>query len=58
MKYYQYVSERAGAVGRTKVAMITKVPSTKAAMEPDTPEMITKFKDAVRQVTGSAPPEY
>jgi hypothetical protein len=58
MKYYQYVSEQAGAVGRTKVAMLTKVPSTKAAMEPDTPEMIKIFKEAIRQVTGDPPPNY
>jgi hypothetical protein len=58
MKYYQYVSEQAGALGRTKLAMTTKVPSTKAAMEPDTPETIRKFKEAVRQITGGPPPDY
>jgi len=58
MKYYQYVSEQVGASGRVKLATMTKVPSSKAAMEPDTPEIIKKFKDAINEITGKLPPEY
>ena len=56
MQYYQYVSDQAGAMGRTQLAMKTKVPSTKAAMEPDTPEVIQKFMVAVREITGKPAP--
>lgn len=58
MKYYQYVSEKAGASGRMKLAMMTKVPSTKAAMEPDSPEILKAFREAVKQLTGAPPPEF
>jgi hypothetical protein len=58
LKYYQYISEHGGLTARTKLAMLTKVPSTKAAMEPDTPETIKKFKEMVGQITGSPPPDY
>ena len=58
MKYYQYVAEQLGAAGRTKLAMMTKLPSTKAALEPDTPEIINAFKEAVKQLTGNSPPDY
>jgi hypothetical protein len=56
MQYYQYISDQAGAMGRTQLAMKTKVPSTKAAMEPDTPEMIKRFKVAVEEITGKGAP--
>ena len=58
MRYYQYVADKAGVLGKTKLAISTKTPSTKAALEPDTPEMIRKFKDAVREITGGIPPDY
>ncbi len=56
MQYYQYISDQAGAMGRTQLAMKTKVPSTKAAMEPDTPEAIQRFMVAVREITGKPAP--
>lgn len=58
MQYYQYVSDQAGAMGRTQLAMKTKIPSTKAAMEPDTPEMTQRFKAAVEEITGRQAPSF
>jgi hypothetical protein len=58
MKYYQYVGEQLGAAGRTKLAMMTKLPSTKAATQADTPEIISAFKEAIQQLTGNTPPDY
>jgi len=42
MEYYQYVAEEAGLPGRVKLAQITKVPSDKAATEPDSQDVIRK----------------
>jgi hypothetical protein len=58
MQYYQYISEQKGALGRTQLAMKTKVPSTQAAMEPDSPETIQKFKAAIKEITGGEAPSY
>ena len=58
MQYYQYVSEQVGILGRTQLAMKTKIPSTKAAMEPDTPETIQLFKAAIKEITGKEAPSY
>ena len=58
MQYYQYVSEQAGLNGKVKLAQMTNIPSTKAAVEPDSQDAIQKFKDAIREITGKAAPSY
>ena len=58
MQYYQYISEQMGAVGRTQLAMKTKIPSTRAAMEPDAPEAIQKFMAAIKEITGKEAPRF
>jgi len=58
MQYYQYISEQLGAVGRTQLAMKTKIPSTRAAMEQDAPETIQKFMTAVKEITGKEAPRF
>jgi hypothetical protein len=58
MKYYQYISEQAGLGGKVKLAQITRIPSTKAAMEPDTQEAIQKFQEAIKEITGKPAPAY
>jgi len=58
MEYYQYVSKESGLVGKVKLAQLTKIPATKAATTPDTPEMLAQFMAAVKQVTGKPAPAY
>jgi hypothetical protein len=58
MQYYQYISEQLGAVGRTQLAMKTKIPSTRAAMEQDSAETIQKFMAAVKEITGKEAPHF
>jgi len=58
MKYYQYVAEQSGALGKMKLAMATKVPSTKAALEPDTAETIRIFQEAIKEITGKPAPSF
>ena len=39
-----------GLFAQMRLAMITKTPSTTAAVLPDTPENISKFKDALTKL--------
>jgi hypothetical protein len=58
IKYYKFIREKAGFEGKIDLATTTKIPSTMAALEPDTPENIKKFKEAIKKITGDYPPEY
>lgn len=58
IKYYQYVSEEKGFSGKVQLATSTKVPSTQAALEPDSPELLKVFKDAVEKITQKPAPEF
>lgn len=54
--YYKYVSEVAGVAGKMKLAQETKIPSTQASMEADSPQNIAAFKKAIEKITGKAAP--
>ncbi len=56
MQYYKLVGDQAGVQGRTRLAMATKIPSTRAALEPDSPENLEKFAKAFKDVTGKPAP--
>jgi hypothetical protein len=55
--YYKYIREEKGLDGQVKLAQATKMPSTKAATEPDSPENIRRFRDAIKTLTGKDAPE-
>jgi hypothetical protein len=55
-KYYEFVEKNAGLSGRMRLAVMTNVPSQKAADVPDTPDIIAKFKAAVKEITGKDAP--
>ncbi|MFP4459413.1 MAG: hypothetical protein ACLFSQ_07485 [Candidatus Zixiibacteriota bacterium] len=56
--YYKYINDKVGFTGKMKLATLTKVPSTKASLEPDTEENIQKFKEAVEEITGKEAPSF
>lgn len=56
VKYYKYISTEQGIEGKMKLAFETKVPSMQAAVTPDTPEIIEKFKKAIEKLTGKPCP--
>lgn len=57
MKLYEYAEKEGGLQTKMRLAMKTGVPSAKAATEPDSPDLIAKFKTAFKEVTGKdAPP--
>jgi hypothetical protein len=58
LKYYKFISDEKGLQGKIKLAQLTKIPSTVAAMEPDSPEIINLFKTSIRTLTGKDAPNY
>ncbi|MGJ5820467.1 hypothetical protein [Paludibaculum fermentans] len=56
VKLYEFINEHGGATAKMRVAMKTLVPSAKAEQTPDTPEIIEKFRVAIREVTGQEAP--
>jgi hypothetical protein len=51
LQYYKYIQDSLGLEGKIQLAKETKMPSTQAALEPDTPETIQRFKVAVEKIT-------
>lgn len=58
MKYYAYVAEKKGLAGKLELAKRTLMPGPKAAIEPDSPENIRKFKKVVEQITEGPAPNF
>ncbi len=58
IKYYDFVAKKGGNVARYRLALATGIASQHAMLKPDSPENIKKFKEAVREITGEAAPEY
>jgi len=56
LQYYKYVSEKKNLLGKVELAQLTKIPSTQAAIELDTPDNLKLFRDAVAKITGSPAP--
>lgn len=57
LRYYKYVQDRLGLEGKIQLAKETKIPSTQAALEPDTSEVIQKFRVAIEKITHQAAPD-
>jgi len=58
LKYYKYATDEMGMNGKVKLAMETKIPSTQAAMTPDSPGNIKLFESAIQKITGKAGPTF
>jgi hypothetical protein len=54
--YYRYIQDKEGFSGKVKLAQLTHIPSVQAAVEPDTPEVIERFKKAIEKITGKPAP--
>jgi hypothetical protein len=57
LQLYDFVGKQGGLPAQMRVAMKTLLPSNKAAAAADTPEMIAKFRAAIREVTGKEAPQ-
>lgn len=58
MKYYQFMGDKRGLAGKMSLAQETKIPSAKAAFEPDSPDNLTLFKKAIEKITGESAPVF
>lgn len=56
LKYYKFMKDNGGFEAQIKLAVETKIPSTKAALAPDSPENIRVFRDAIQKISGKTPP--
>lgn len=56
LKCYEFASEKGGMQAKMRLAMMTGIASQKAGDEPDSDENVAKFKEAVQEITGEAPP--
>ncbi len=52
IEIYKFVSDNSGIQGKMKLAIETKIPSTKAVFEPDSEENIELFKEKATKITG------
>lgn len=48
--YFEKIGAERGSAGRMKLAMLTLVSSAKASNEPDSPENIRKFEEAMAKI--------
>ena len=49
-EFYAQASKQYGVMGRMKLAMLTKISSEKAGSEPDSPDNIKLFEQAMLQL--------
>ena len=49
-EFYSQAAKQYGVMGRMKLAMLTKIPSEKAGTEPDSPDNIKLFEQAMLQL--------
>lgn len=57
VKYYEYIEAQRGRDGKVALAKLTKVASIVAGGQPDSPELLQRFREAIREITGVLPPE-
>ncbi|NJO90444.1 MAG: hypothetical protein HC831_16930 [Chloroflexia bacterium] len=57
-KYYQYIIKEKGMQGRIELGVMTKISSIIAPLQPDSPENIKLFKDAIKKITGKEAPDF
>ncbi len=56
IQIYDFVNKNGGLQAQMRLAMKTGCPSSKAATVADTPDLIQKFKVAVKEITGKDVP--
>ncbi len=56
VKLYEFINANGGLPAKMRVAVITLIPSNKAADVADTPDAIAKVRAAIKEVTGKDAP--
>jgi len=57
VQYYELVGKKDGLVSRMRMAMKTGIPSNDAASAPDSPENLSKFYEAAKEILGAGVPQ-
>ncbi len=52
VKFFELAKEEGGLSAQMRLAMATGISTVKASSEPDSPEILAKFKSAFKEVTG------
>lgn len=55
-KLYEFTKANGGLAAQMRLAMKTGVSSDKAGAAPDSPDVIAKFKAAIKEITGKDAP--
>lgn len=53
---YEFVKKEGGVKAAMRLAMKTTVTSRNAASIPDSPDVIKKFREAIKEIVGKYPP--
>ncbi len=57
LEYYKYIGKELGLLGKMQLAQKTKLPILRAAIEPDTPDKLALFEQAIEDLTGKPSPK-
>ncbi len=55
-EYYDYIEEKLGRKGKVELARLTRTPSVIVGGIPDDPITVARFREAIKELTGSYPP--
>lgn len=58
MRYIQWAQEQGGMIGKVHLAQATKIPSARAAVEPDNAENVKLFREACVKLFQKDPPNF
>lgn len=53
---YEVIKNEGSLTAQMRLAMLTGMPSAQAKTAPDTPDMVKKFADAYKEITGKSCP--
>ena len=56
LRLYKFAQDEGGAIAKVRLAMATKMPSNKAATEPDTKENVELLRKAIKEILGKDAP--
>jgi hypothetical protein len=56
LRLYKFAQDEGGAAAKVRIAMATKMPSNKAATEPDTKENVELLRRAIKEILGKEAP--
>jgi len=56
LKLYKFAQDQGGAQAKVRLAMMTKMPSVRAATEPDSRENIEMLRAAIKELLGKEAP--